>query len=66
MSRIRLPADDHERLDAIIRRMQKIQRDIRASHQPASLLELDELKSLGREYARTVARLAEAARRSRV
>ena len=64
VSKARLPADDHERLDAIIRRMQKIQRDIRASRQPASRLELEELKSLGNEYARTVARLAANAERS--
>jgi len=54
----RLPEDDHERLEAIIRRMQKIQRAIKTSRQPASMLELDELKSLGTEYARTVARIA--------
>jgi hypothetical protein len=60
----RLPEDDHERLDAIIRRMQKIQRAIMASRQPASMLELDELKSLGNDYARTVARLAKLAERS--
>jgi hypothetical protein len=54
----RLPEDDHERLEVIIRRMQKIQRAIKASRQPPSMLELDELMSLGNEYARTVARLA--------
>jgi hypothetical protein len=54
----RLPEDDHARLEAIIGRMLKIQRAIKASRQPASLLELDELKSLGNEYARTVARIA--------
>ena len=54
----RLPEDDHERLEAIIQRMQKIQRAIKASRQPASMLELDELKSLGTEYARTVARIS--------
>jgi hypothetical protein len=54
----RLPEDDHERLEAIIRRMQKIQRAIKASRQPASMLELDELKSLGTEYASTVDRIA--------
>jgi len=57
----RLPEDSRERLVAIIRRLQKIQRAIKASRQPASMLELDELRSLGQEYARTVARLAERA-----
>ena len=60
----RLPKDDHERLEDIIRRMQKIQRAIKASRQPASMLELAELKSLGTEYARIVARLARLAGRS--
>jgi len=59
-----LPQDDDERLEEIIRRMLKIQRAVKASRQPASLLELDELKSLGREYARTVARLATSAEQS--
>ena len=59
-----LPQDDNERLEDIIRRMQKIQRAVGASRQPASMLELAELKSLGTEYARTVARLARLAGRS--
>jgi hypothetical protein len=43
--------DLHARLEEIIRRMQKIQRSIRASRQPASRLELMELRDLGVEYA---------------
>ena len=46
------------RLEAIIGRMQKIQRAIRASGQPASMRELMVLQDLGREYARIVERLA--------
>ena len=64
MIKTRLPEDAHERLEEIIRRMQKIQRAIKASRQPASMLELAELKSLGTEYARTVAQLATPAGRS--
>jgi hypothetical protein len=45
-------------LERIIARMQEIQRAIKASRQPASMLELEELKELGREYARIVDRLA--------
>lgn len=45
-------------LERIITRMQNIQRTIKASRQPPSLLELEELKSLGREYARIIDRLA--------
>ncbi|MDH3526623.1 MAG: hypothetical protein OEN52_03510 [Gammaproteobacteria bacterium] len=48
--RIRLD-DSQDRLEEIIKRMQKIQRAIKASGQPASMLELMELKDLGREYA---------------
>jgi hypothetical protein len=59
MTREKTGADSpaHE-LGRIIRRMQQIQRAIGASHQPASMLELEELKALGREYARLIDRLA--------
>jgi len=53
-------ADDQQRLEAVIGRMQKIQRAIKASRQPASMLELMELKELGNEYARIIERLANA------
>jgi hypothetical protein len=51
-------ASAQQELERIITRMQKIQRAISSSRQPASMLELEELKSLGREYARIVDRLA--------
>ena len=44
-------------LERIIARMQKIQREIRASRQPASMFEIGRLKDLGREYAELTARL---------
>ncbi len=47
-------AEYAQELERIIQRMQKIQRTIKASHQPASMLELEELKLLGREYARII------------
>ena len=47
-----------QELEHIIKRMQKIQRAIKASRQPASMLELEELKELGRAYARIIDRLA--------
>ena len=50
--------DPQTRLEEIIRRMQKIQRSIKASRQPASRLELMELGDLGREYARIIEQLA--------
>jgi hypothetical protein len=47
------------RLEEIIGRMQKIQRAIKASRQPASRLELIELKSLGLEYSRIIEQLTD-------
>jgi hypothetical protein len=48
-----------DKLERIIARMQVIQRAIKASGQPASLFELQELKSLGREYARLIDSLSD-------
>jgi hypothetical protein len=47
-----------ERLEKVIKHMQKIQRAIKASGQPASMLELMELKDLGREYALIIEQIA--------
>jgi hypothetical protein len=47
-----------EKLERVIARMQAIQRAIKSSGQPASLFELQELKDLGREYARIIDGLA--------
>jgi len=47
-----------EKLEQIIARMQAIQRAIKSSGQPASMFELQELKDLGREYARVIDDLA--------
>jgi hypothetical protein len=44
-------------LERLIVRMQKIQRDLHASGQPASLFEIGRLKDLGHEYAEITARL---------
>lgn len=52
--------DTQKQLADIIRRMQVIQRAIKASGQPPSMFELAELKNLGREYARIVEQLANA------
>lgn len=51
-------SDLQARLEAVIWRMQKIQRAIRASGQPASMRELTQLQDLGREYGRIIERLA--------
>jgi hypothetical protein len=44
-------------LEGVVARMEKLQRRIRASGQPASMFEIGRLKDLGREYARLIARL---------
>lgn len=44
-------------LERIIGRMQELQRAIATTGQPASFLQLEELRELGREYARIVERL---------
>ena len=49
--------DLQARREEIIRRMQKLQRSIHASRQPASRLELMELRDLGMEYARIIEQL---------
>jgi hypothetical protein len=50
--------DSQDRLEEIIARMQKLQRSIKASGQPASMRELAELKDLGREYALIIEQIA--------
>jgi hypothetical protein len=44
-------------LDRIVKRMQDIQRVIKSSGSPPSLLEIGELKELGREYGDIIERL---------
>lgn len=46
-----------EEIEALIARMQAIQRAIAGTGEPASRLEIEELKELGRRYAQLVARL---------
>ena len=48
-----------DRLDIIIDRMQRIQRDIRSSRQPATMRELAELQQLGREYGLIIDQLSD-------
>jgi hypothetical protein len=52
-------AELQERLEEIIGRMQKIQRSIQASRQPASRMELMELRDLGGEYAGIIEQLTD-------
>jgi hypothetical protein len=45
------------RLERLVERMQKIQRQIAATGEPASRFEIEMLQELGREYAVLVAQL---------
>jgi hypothetical protein len=47
------------RLETIIDRMQRIQRDIRSSRQPATMGGLAELQQLGRDYAHIIEQLSD-------
>ena len=50
--------ETQEQLERVSARMQAIQRANKSSGQPASMVELQELKDLGREYARIIDDLA--------
>ncbi|HPE60499.1 MAG TPA: hypothetical protein PLB10_09180 [Thiolinea sp.] len=52
-------------LHSVIRQMQKIQKGIAGSRQPASMHELDQLVRLGQEYTAITNRLAELERETR-
>lgn len=55
-----------QRLQAIIDKMQKVQKAIKGSQQPASMHELDSLTSLGEEYANTVEQIAQLENRDKI
>lgn len=46
-------------LERVVSRMKKIQRAISRSGHPASVMQIEELKELGREYARIIDRLGD-------
>ena len=56
--------DSQDELEQIISRMTSIQRTIKASGQPPSMFELQDLKDLGIEYARLIEALSGSAERS--
>ena len=57
---LRVMAEVEKDLERVVSRMKQIQRDIGRTVHPASVMQLDELKELGREYARIIDRLARA------
>ncbi|WP_020394323.1 hypothetical protein [Thiolinea disciformis] len=48
----------NKHLQDLIKKMQKVQKAIAASGEPASMHELDELKRLGRAYGSTLEQMA--------
>lgn len=58
-----LSNEDKERLEKriseLIEELQRIQKTIRSTGQPASMLELGRLKELGSEYSRLIEELGE-------
>ena len=46
-------------LERVVSRMKQIQRDISRSGHPASVMQIEELKALGSEYARIIDRLGD-------
>ncbi|MGB5260256.1 MAG: hypothetical protein WBO34_07000 [Gammaproteobacteria bacterium] len=54
---LRIMGEAERDLERVVSRMKQIQRDISRSSQPASIMQLEELKELGREYARIIDRL---------
>ena len=49
----------NKKLDKVIEKMQKIQKKIAGSEEPASMHELDSLTKLGQEYSETVEQIAQ-------
>jgi hypothetical protein len=49
------------RLERLVERMQKLQRQIKATGEPASRFEIQTLEELGREYGELVAELRKSA-----
>ena len=56
---LRIMGEAEEDLERVVSRMRQIQRDISRLGHPASIMQLEELKELGSEYARIVDRLAD-------
>jgi hypothetical protein len=54
---LRIMGEAEKDLERVVSRMKQIQRDISRSGHPASIMQIEELKELGMEYARIVDRL---------
>ena len=56
---LRIMGEAEQDLERVVSRMKQIQRDISRSGHPASIMQIEELKALGTEYARIVERLSD-------
>ncbi len=56
---LRIMGEAEKDLERVVSRMKQIQRDISRSGHPASIMQIEELKALGSEYARIVERLSD-------
>ena len=56
---LRIMGEAEKDLERVVSRMKQIQRDISRSGHPASIMQIEELKNLGTEYARFIGRLAD-------
>ncbi len=54
---LRIMGEAEKDLEQVVTRMKQIQRDISRSGHPASIMQIEELKALGNEYARIIDRL---------
>ena len=56
---LRIMGEAEKDLERVVSRMKQIQRDISRSGHPASIMQIEELKELGTEYARIIERLSD-------
>ena len=56
---LRIMGEAEKDLERVVSRMKQIQRDISRSGHPASVMQIEELKALGNEYARIIDRLSD-------
>ena len=54
----RIMDEAEQDLELVVSRMKQVQRDISRSGHPASVMQIEELKQLGSEYARIIDRLS--------
>ena len=56
---LRIMGEAEKDLERVVSRMKQIQRDISRSGHPASIMQIEERRELGTEYARIIERLSD-------